>query len=253
MFRKLVRWLRSLWTRLRSGFQSPPPDPSPPAPSSNPPPLSDAGYERLLMQVLDGVAQDNWTRDRTLEQLGDRPGDRFFLSWLDRFGRRLLASSLPHQRLGDRLLKLGALQCGEVSQIARHYGERLQTRDLPELEPHEYEPLFQALLRRTTEGSAAVSWFLADLSPRVSVAQWWMWLQGYREKLLADADPNPAVAKALLRLADALDETVPEPASTPNERETERLADLAREIGEELRSREIIWDVWEYWGEDRLD
>jgi hypothetical protein len=216
-------------------------------------PLSDAGYERLLMEVLEGVTGENWTRDRVLVKLGGRQNDRFFLSWFDRFGRRLLSSSMPHQQLSDRLLRLGALQCGEVSAIARKYGTELHQRDLPELKPHEYEPLFRELLRRTTESEVAVSAFLADLSQRVTVSQWVMWLRGYQEKLLAEPEPDLVTAKGLLRLAEALEKPGSLHAETEEESAIADLVQLSRQIGEELRSREVVWEVWEYGGEDRVE
>lgn len=239
MFKRLWQWIKNLVRRL---FGTPTPEP-PAEPQISP--MSDAGYEQLLMEVLDGVAS-GWTRDRLLAEIGHRTEDRFFHSWLHRFGKRLLSSSIPHRELSQRLVHLAELNCGRLSEIAGEYGRQLQNRPLPPLSEEEYEPLLAELLQRTTQGAPEVSAFLADLSPRVSIQQWTNWLRGYGERLLAVEEPDQTTGKALLRLSEQLRLQLPEPCATPQEKAMWEFSQVAEEIGREIRSREIVWEIWEY-------
>ena len=240
MWKRFWQWLKNFLRRLFSTPTTPKPTPEPEVS-----PMSDAGYEQLLMQVLEGVAS-GWTRDRLLAEIGDRTGDRFFHSWLHRFGKRLLASPVPNRELGRRLVCLSELHGGRLSEIAGEYGRQLRDRPLPPLSPDEYEPMFDRLLQATTQGAPEVSAFLADLSPRVSIPQWTNWLRGYGETLLAEKEPDQTTGKALLRLSEQLRVQIPEPCTTPEEWLLWEFSQVAEDIGREVRSREIVWEIWEY-------
>ncbi|MBO9998767.1 MAG: hypothetical protein J7641_07115 [Cyanobacteria bacterium SID2] len=245
MFKKLWQWIERFWQRLFGTARSESPSPEPEVT-----PLSDAAYERLLSRLLDKVAA-GWTQDRVLEEIGDRRDDRFFQSWLHRFGKRLLKSPVPNRELGKRMLQLSEVGCGEIGEIAGQYGRQLLEREFPPLFEAEYEPLFAQLLQKTTQGTSAVSAFLSDLSPRVSIEQWTNWLRGYGERLLVEPEPDQTMGKALLRLSDVLQPVTPQQPTRAEDEAMQAFSQVAGEIGREIRSREIVWEVWEYAGNDR--
>ncbi len=264
----------SICQRLRQLFNRDRPE-LPPPPAIDP--LSDAGYERLYFKLLER-ADEGWTRSQFLEQWDDRLEDKFFKSWLRRFGDKLLSSPAPNRELAQRMVHLGTILLSsrpsgalrteeapppaygdrvsaltpnpspngrgesegeEIANLSTEYGRKLLDRELSPLAPEEYEPTFKLLLQKTANGKAAVLAFLRDFEARVSVAQWCEWLPGYGERLLAVEEPDQTTAKALLRLGDILAENDDSEGQTT-------LAELATRIGREMRDREIIWEVWEY-------
>jgi len=256
----------SICQRLRQLFNRDRAPELPPPPAIDP--LSDAGYERLYFKLLDR-ADEGWTRSQFLEQWDDRLEDKFFKSWLRRFGDKLLSSPAPNRELAQRMVHLGetltpdASPVGangvrppkngeEIANLSTEYGRKLLDRELSPLTPEEYEPTFKQLLQKTANGKAAVLAFLRDFEARVSVAQWCEWLPGYGERLLAVEEPDQTTAKALLRLGDILAENDDEtdsnsiPPSPPLPLSPSSLGELATRIGQEMRDREIIWEVWEY-------
>jgi tetratricopeptide (TPR) repeat protein len=80
--------------------------------SSSVPPLTDADYEFLFSQLLEGVAH-GWHPARIakfFQQLGDRGQSQQWVAWLERFSTKILTS--PHtyeQQLGARMMRLGQL------------------------------------------------------------------------------------------------------------------------------------------------
>ena len=280
IWRQLVRWIQQVWRRLKppqsSEFRI---GNSEPNSDNQPNPLSDAGYEQLWMQALDGVAA-GWDREQVLAHFGKRTEDRFLKSWLPRFGRRLLDSPVPNKELARRMVLLGGIWAGTtppgtkrtpgsvgakhlsdnpletlsisnpnasptptpnsptpihpLAQIAAEIGTALLTRELPPLTEAEYESLFRQLLNTTAQGEAAVSAFWQEMTARGTEADWVVWLRGYGKMLLAQAEPNQRVAKALVRLGEML----PESAVS--------LAEVAAEVGAQMREREVIWEIWEY-------
>ncbi len=119
MLKSTWHWLRALTTELLSS------QPSVPHPTEIPP-LTNEGYESLLGELLTGLA-NGWSNERTLNALGVRRHDPWFVSWLQRYGRQLLRQPLlPGGRTtAEQLVKLGQLPAGELSELAQSYGERL--------------------------------------------------------------------------------------------------------------------------------
>ena len=277
IWRKIWQQIQQLWQRW---FRRQPPSP-PPEPEL--PPLSDAGYERLFFQLLDGVAA-GWQPQQVISHLNKRETDRFFRSWLQRFGRQLLESPQPNRQLAQRMVQLaesvGAKPLGDnllhptqkfptnasppddintsptsprnhpsthtrtlqtLSHQIHEIGRQLLARELPPLPEAEYEPMFQRLLAEAAQGEAAVLAFLTDLSPRVTVAQWEAWLQGYGERLLAEAEPNQQIARGMIRLGEVLADS-PSTPNYPLSTITSQLLDFGRE----MEAREVVWEVWEY-------
>ncbi len=268
MLGKIWRQIRQ-WIQQWFGKRQPPTPPEP-----EPLPLSDTGYERLLFQLLDGAA-DGWQPQQIAAHLGGREADRFFRSWLHRFGRQLLESPQPNRELAQRMVQLAEVlaignrsyrdeirlrglnepaQAGLDSVAANsirrgvslthqihEIGRQLLARELPPLPEAEYEPMFQRLLAEAARGEAAVLAFLTDLSPRVTVAQWEAWLQGYGERLLAEAEPNQQIARSMIRLGELLADS---PSISHFPLSTFHFQLLG--FGREMRAREVVWEIWEY-------
>jgi hypothetical protein len=94
------------------------------------PALDDTDYEYLFMQLLEGVAH-GWPQGRVFkffDTLKDRSTEAQWVEWLHRFGERLLASPVQNNELAVRMIQLGQLGCGEVSNIAYATGSQLLTR-----------------------------------------------------------------------------------------------------------------------------
>ncbi|MGK7880084.1 MAG: tetratricopeptide repeat protein [Crocosphaera sp.] len=74
-------------------------------------PLSDAEYEFLFSQLLDGVAH-GWHEGRILkyfDDLGERGKAKLWVAWLERFGEKAVSSSAPNLQLAARMMRLGEL------------------------------------------------------------------------------------------------------------------------------------------------
>jgi hypothetical protein len=105
MLRRLWQWLKRFFGKL-SGSSPQSEDSAIATPTQSS--LSDADYEYLYMQLLEGVAR-GWQADRIdrfFVQLGDRGKTGDWLDWLNRFGDRLLSSATPHPELTTRMLLL---------------------------------------------------------------------------------------------------------------------------------------------------
>ncbi|MDY7014739.1 MAG: tetratricopeptide repeat protein, partial [Cyanobacteriota bacterium] len=94
-------------------------------------PLSDADYEYLFDQLLEGIAY-GWQPGRIqrfFETLGDRGQQEPWLSWLERYELRAMTAPTSNADLAQRLVKLGE-QCQALSEpsTARKVGDR--ARDL---------------------------------------------------------------------------------------------------------------------------
>lgn len=76
------------------------------------PPLTDADYEFLFNQLLEGVAH-GWHAPRIAKffrQLDDRGQQQQWVAWLERFSTKILTFSHAHeQQLGARMMRLGQL------------------------------------------------------------------------------------------------------------------------------------------------
>lgn len=108
--------------------------------------LSDTDYEFLFSQLLEGIAH-GWHEGRILkffEQLGERGRTKIWLSWLDRFSEKVLASPSPNLVLAARLMRLGELaqsfpRIEPIGQAAYQLAHQLYARQAPETTIWEYE------------------------------------------------------------------------------------------------------------------
>ena len=92
-------------------------------------PLTPADYESVFMQLLDGVHQ-GWSRGQIKGFLiGKRLIEAQFVKWLQGFGRSLLESPEPNVELARRMVQLGEVGCGEMSEVAQELGRQLLARD----------------------------------------------------------------------------------------------------------------------------
>jgi hypothetical protein len=93
------------------------------------PPLTDTDLEFLFTELLEGVHQikgQTWAQ-KWLHNLEHRVSTQQWLEWLNRFGDRLLASSKPHNELAARLVQLGELGVGEISNLSYDIGMKVLT------------------------------------------------------------------------------------------------------------------------------
>lgn len=109
---------------------------------ANLPPLGDADYEFLFMQLLEGVAH-SWPKERISKFLGDLQGritDEQWTNWLRRFGERLLASPAPNNELATRMARLGELSTTPLGNTAYEIGMQLLLRETRQPTPVESLP-----------------------------------------------------------------------------------------------------------------
>jgi tetratricopeptide (TPR) repeat protein len=111
------------------------------------PPLSDADYEFLWSQLLEGVA-NGWYPQRILQffnKLGDRGKIALWLEWLQRFGTKVLASSAPNRLLALRMIRLGELtqelpSLHSISEISYEIGRQLLAKEQMHSQPPQPSP-----------------------------------------------------------------------------------------------------------------
>ncbi|MGD2179999.1 CHAT domain-containing protein [Lusitaniella coriacea] len=100
--------MKNFWQQL---FNTPPSErlsepKQPPKPYQ---PLSDGDYEYLFSQLLEGIAY-GWQPGRIqrfFNTLGERGDKDHWLSWLERYGIKVLVSPASNQELAQRMVKLG--------------------------------------------------------------------------------------------------------------------------------------------------
>lgn len=100
------------------------------------PPLADSDYEYLFRQLLEGVGH-GWDQQRVsrwFEGLQGRITEADWITWLRRFGERVLASAAPNDELAMRLVHLAdqvnsipSLQ--ELGNVVYQIGSQLLNRD----------------------------------------------------------------------------------------------------------------------------
>ena len=101
------------------------------------PPLTDTDYEFLWLQLLEGVAH-GWHSQKLVNfftDLGDRGKEELWISWLNRFEEKLLATSSPNQQLGSRMLQFGQktqthYQLKNIGAKSYNIGRKLVNRKL---------------------------------------------------------------------------------------------------------------------------
>ena len=143
MLKRLVQWFKKLFQELFGTKQQSSQDlrgSSHSSPSSPPPPLNDTDLEFLFAELLEGVHQARgqaWA-EKWLLNIEHRVPQQRWVEWLNKFGDKLLAAPTPNNELASRLVQLGELGVGEVSNVAYDIGMQLLTRN--QVEPiWEYE------------------------------------------------------------------------------------------------------------------
>ncbi|WP_017720100.1 CHAT domain-containing protein [Kamptonema formosum] len=229
MFRQVGQWLKRLWQWVAGLFGKGKPAPAPPPPAL--PTLSDTAYERLFMQLMDGVG-DGWDGARVREHLGNRSDDSWFANWLQRFGRdKLLASPQPNHELARRMVRLGEIGCGKFGEIAGEFGTQRLAKNAQPLAEGEWEFLFGSLLERVSLGEEPVLAFLEDLQHRAILQLWVEWLRNYGETLLAADVAERDLARRMARLGEIAGG---------------ELGEVARDLGSRLLEKVPVEDeVWE--------
>ncbi|MEG4406097.1 tetratricopeptide repeat protein [Microcoleus sp. MON2_D5] len=142
MLNKIWQFFKRLIQRIL-GTKTPPTPPS--ENTTIRPTLTDAEYESKFMEILEGV-NVGWSRgDVAGFLIAKRLKDGELAAWLRRFGKRLLEGENDDtaatdavaslQELAQRLVLLGRIGSGELSEVARQIGREILTRfPLPEVE-----------------------------------------------------------------------------------------------------------------------
>jgi len=126
IWQQIIRWFQRLFGIGKSASPSEAIAPSQPAPE-----LTNADLEMLFMQLLEGVNQQrgyDWAV-KWLKNIEHRVPTERWVEWLRGFGEGLLASSAANNELASRLVQLGELNIGEVSDAAYDIGMQLLTRN----------------------------------------------------------------------------------------------------------------------------
>ncbi|MFM9267711.1 tetratricopeptide repeat protein [Tychonema sp. BBK16] len=119
MIRQIWQRILNLWRQIQRRFRKP----APPPPK---PPIRTFGeYEQKFMALLEGVEQ-GWSRG-TIQGflIGSKINDAEWVNWLQEFGERLLVSPETHLELGGRMVRLGEMNCGRISEVAGKIGREL--------------------------------------------------------------------------------------------------------------------------------
>ena len=100
--------------------------------ADQPPELTNADLESLFNELLEGVNQargQQWAF-KYLQRMEPRITVDRWIDWLLIFGDKLLASPAPNLQLAERMVKLGELSIGEVSNLSYDIGMQLLRRNL---------------------------------------------------------------------------------------------------------------------------
>ncbi|MHC5915189.1 MAG: tetratricopeptide repeat protein [Nostoc sp.] len=123
MLKRLWRWLKKSFQRLFGNKQTPPLREH--RKVEPPQQLTDAEYESLFLQLLAEV-NDGLSIGGVKGFLAAKGiNEAHLVEWLRGFGKRLLASATPNDKLARRMVRLGELSIGEVSVVADDFGRRL--------------------------------------------------------------------------------------------------------------------------------
>ncbi len=242
IWRSLKNWFQRLFgkrsiSRSRENTNNP-------EPQVSVKPLNDTAYEALFLKLLEGVEQ-GWEQAQVLEYLGNRENDRFFHSWLQRFGRKLMESPFSQQELSERMIKLGEINGGEVGNISAEWGEKLQQKNSRPLDEGEYDQIFQQLLEGVGLGweSPQIEQFFEKLGEQGKPEIWVNWLQDYKQQELTASRPNYEQSSALLLLGE----------KTVSSVKWRALGEMAIAMGNELLEKQNRESIWEYAGADRVE
>ncbi|MCT7984564.1 tetratricopeptide repeat protein [Laspinema sp. A4] len=157
---RVVKTLGRIWQQLvrlwKQWFRRSPPQSfltksnpknSEPRVPQPPKPLCAAEYEFLFSELLDGVHR-GWSQAQVNQFLQEiepesapnvkdfvkgsgmeNAQNQAYVLWLRQFGTRLLNSPVPNQELARRMVQLGALNCGKLSEVAAEIGQMLLDRE----------------------------------------------------------------------------------------------------------------------------
>ena len=140
MLRRLIKWIKCCFQGLFGKQQK----------SSrlegkillqNPPPLNDTDLEFLFTELLEGVHQakgQSWAI-KWLQNIEHRVPLERWLQWLEGFHDILMASTSTNDELASRMVQLGELDIGDLSEYAHTIGIDLLNRNEKEM-IWEYEP-----------------------------------------------------------------------------------------------------------------
>lgn len=124
IWQAITQWFRRLFGLNKSTAKTQTPEIAPAKP------LSDADYEYLFMQLLEGV-EHGWNQGRVnkfFDGLKHRATEEQWVEWLRTFGERVLASPAPNRQLALGMLQLGELGCGKIGEVAYEIGSELISR-----------------------------------------------------------------------------------------------------------------------------
>src|SRR5919202_4445970 len=135
MLNKIWQFFKRLFQRI-FGYPTPPTPPA--ANTAIRPTLTDAEYESKFMEILEGV-NAGWSRgDVAGFLIAKRLKDGELAAWLRRFRKRLLEGEHDDtaatdavaslQELAQRLVLLGRIGSGELSEVAGEIGQEILTR-----------------------------------------------------------------------------------------------------------------------------
>ncbi|MEG5031546.1 CHAT domain-containing tetratricopeptide repeat protein [Microcoleus sp. AT3-D2] len=121
MFRQIWQRILNLWRQIQRHFRK---QPAPPPPK--PTPIRSFGEcEQKFMALLEGV-EEGWSRGEIKGFLiGCKIKDAEWENWLQEFGDRLLVSPETHLELGRRMVRLGEMNCGRISEVAGNIGREV--------------------------------------------------------------------------------------------------------------------------------
>ena len=130
MLKRLIQWLKNFFQRLfgtKQNFTQRREE----MPQQAAPNLSDTDLEFLFTELLEGVhkAKGQAWAQKWLHNLEHRVSTERWLEWLNQFGERLLVSSKPHNEIAGRLIQLGELGAGDISNLAYDIGMKILTRN----------------------------------------------------------------------------------------------------------------------------
>jgi tetratricopeptide (TPR) repeat protein len=120
MIRQIWQRILNLWRQIQRRFRKPAPPPPKPTPIR-----TFEECEQKFMALLEGVEQ-GWSRGEIKGFLiGSKINDAEWVNWLQEFGDRLLVSPENHLELGRRMVRLGEMDCGRISEVAGNIGREL--------------------------------------------------------------------------------------------------------------------------------
>ncbi|PSB06139.1 prenyltransferase, partial [filamentous cyanobacterium Phorm 46] len=149
MIRQIWQRILNLWRQIQRRFRK---QPAPPPPK--PTPIRSFGeYEQKFMALLEGV-EEGWSRgDIKGFLIGSKIKDAEWENWLQEFGERLLVSPETHLELGGRMVRLGEMNCGKISEVAGNIGRQLLAGESLSRNPAEV----RSVISENTDDSSAAN------------------------------------------------------------------------------------------------